>query len=958
MKFCFTLFSLLICLPGFAQPFQCSVPQSDESYKAYLKKTASLANNYEQKSGGMRDVALNVMILQYHDGPIVTPELIQDRVDAANLIFAPINLHLSICNIQYVPYPEDYHPLFFEGWDSDLEGQLFDIYGLPGYLNIFYARGLGPYAYYPTPDGRDLILMNHGPASTFVHELGHYFSLLHTHVFNGFPEIPYLTDELVNGSNCATAGDFICDTPADPGLYGRVAPAPACQYIDTVTVDANGELYHPDVDNYMAAAPFHCLGRFTPGQYSRMLYVLEHERAYLKSGVLEVRMDAVPKYLCLDSAPFTLTSNVPGGVFSGEGVAGNVFYPEIAGVGNHVIYYTAPVDAATLETTDAYYQYSNTSHHLTNAWQSFTAGTTGQFSGFAFSMIQTTAQNINYSVYEGTGTTGPLLTQGSFPAGPNIGFDWIKFNFDAPVPMLAGYSYTVQISAPDDFEIAGMTSNTYPGGQSSINHDLSFITYVLPATPNCGNTTSANILVSEPTQTTATVLYPNYCADAPASPVLFSPTGGEVFIDGMPDSLINPANLSTGSHQVEYVYTNGFGCVSNQAFSFNVAQGAEIDLPDHAVLCNADSVYPIVTNPPGGLLLLDGQPYLSNTLLPSQLSVGTHSLSYAIPFQSFPWLDTLDQTNAAQFPPPSFIAGNNDAVWQSFTAGISGFLHTVNLSLYSNSLVPVRYTLFKGEGNTGLIIYTDSTAYGTQSTYVQNFHFPLYQIFLEKDSLYTFQVKYTGAPSSIIPVRFNDPYPRGRSSFSYPGTEIDLGFETHLNRLYDCAPSNVIKTFEISETPFVDLGPDLALAPGQSITLDAGNAGSSYLWSTGETTQQISVSFPLENPQIWVTGTSHLGCASSDTLLVNLINGVEELAATPSLSIWPNPVRNHLEVKSRQGISSIEIVNSIGEIIQHHSFATLNDFRTTVNTASLSAGLYLIRVYGKSGMTTVRFVKQ
>jgi hypothetical protein len=42
----------------------------------------------------------------------------------------------------------------------------------------------------------------------------------------------------------------------------------------------------------------------------------------------------------------------------------------------------------------------------------------------------------------------------------------------------------------------------------------------------------------------------------------------------------------------------------------------------------------------------------------------------------------------------------------------------------------------------------------------------------------------------------------------------------------------------------VDLGPDAGLCAGQNIVLNAGNPGSTYLWSTGATTQSITVTTP------------------------------------------------------------------------------------------------------------------
>ena len=54
--------------------------------------------------------------------------------------------------------------------------------------------------------------------STIIHEFGHYFSLFHTHG----PTNSAITTELVDGSNCTTSGDELCDTPADPNLSGNV----------------------------------------------------------------------------------------------------------------------------------------------------------------------------------------------------------------------------------------------------------------------------------------------------------------------------------------------------------------------------------------------------------------------------------------------------------------------------------------------------------------------------------------------------------------------------------------------------------------------------------------------------------------------------------------------------------------------------------------------------------------
>ncbi|MGQ1911477.1 hypothetical protein ACT3CE_17015, partial [Marinifilum sp. RC60d5] len=71
----------------------------------------------------------------------------------------------------------------------------------------------------------------------------------------------------------------------------------------------------------------------------------------------------------------------------------------------------------------------------------------------------------------------------------------------------------------------------------------------------------------------------------------------------------------------------------------------------------------------------------------------------------------------------------------------------------------------------------------------------------------------------------------------------------------------------VHPNPTVDLGADQETCAGSTITLDAGNAGSSYLWSTGETTQAITVS---ASGNYSVTITDANGCSASDDVNVTV----------------------------------------------------------------------------------------
>jgi PKD repeat protein len=67
--------------------------------------------------------------------------------------------------------------------------------------------------------------------------------------------------------------------------------------------------------------------------------------------------------------------------------------------------------------------------------------------------------------------------------------------------------------------------------------------------------------------------------------------------------------------------------------------------------------------------------------------------------------------------------------------------------------------------------------------------------------------------------------------------------------------------------PVVNIGPDTAFCSGNSVTLNAGNAGASYLWSTGAITQSVNAS---TSGSYNVRVTNAAGCIDRDTVVVTV----------------------------------------------------------------------------------------
>lgn len=80
----------------------------------------------------------------------------------------------------------------------------------------------------------------------------------------------------------------------------------------------------------------------------------------------------------------------------------------------------------------------------------------------------------------------------------------------------------------------------------------------------------------------------------------------------------------------------------------------------------------------------------------------------------------------------------------------------------------------------------------------------------------------------------------------------------------------------LAAIPFIELGNDLSICQGQNLVLDAGAGHASYLWSTGETTQSISVS-TAGTYSVLVTGAN--GRTNNDQITITVLSGPTAPAA-------------------------------------------------------------------------------
>ncbi len=194
--------------------------------------------------------------------------------------------------------------------------------------------------------------------------------------------------------------------------------------------------------------------------------------------------------------------------------------------------------------------------------------------------------------------------------------------------------------------------------------------------------------------------------------------------------------------------------------------------------------------------------------------------------------------------------------------------------------------------------------------------------------------------------------------YDYNGTQIPAG-QTQQFTFANSSGCDSVVTVVVASNPLpvVDLGQDSTVCEGQTVTLDASNAGATYNWSNGAMTQTITVS---TSNVYTVTVTNTFGCTASDNVVVNVVicPGTDE-PALRNVSVFPNPTSGALTVQFAELPSKtthLTVVNAVGQVVLAKQ--QVADLNTSLDLSNLPKGLYLLRLQSGTSIRSVRVVVQ
>lgn len=281
----------------------------DNISKLSRKSSASARTTYQ--------IPLQFIIVNNGSTPPVPGNIIESlpgRVETINSLFTN-DMEFYICNVEEINSPT-YYDLVLSGTNFT---NLYNLFHADDAINVYIVDSLlSTNGSRPTgfsainSSSKQLFITGYSSNNTLVHELGHQFSLLHTHTRR--------TETIIgsNGQDSLIAvvplpsepcdGDNICDTPVDPGTGNCTTSCSAgnCSY--------NGYTYSPDRQNTMSYYEDACGNHFSSVQLTVMQNNLltEPNKAYL----LTAPTSCVP-FLIADEgqvekvANFSGTSTIP-----------------------------------------------------------------------------------------------------------------------------------------------------------------------------------------------------------------------------------------------------------------------------------------------------------------------------------------------------------------------------------------------------------------------------------------------------------------------------------------------------------------------------------------------------------------------------------------------------------------------------------------------------------------------
>ncbi|MGE0077760.1 MAG: T9SS type A sorting domain-containing protein [Bacteroidales bacterium] len=680
--------------------------------------------------------------------------------------------------------------------------------------------------------------------------------------------------------------------------------------------------------------------------------------------------------ICVNGSPVTLTGGLPeGGTYSLNGTDITEFDPTTDGTGTHTITYTYTDGNSCSNSADK--------DIVVNALPEVT-------------LVDFAAVCVNGS---------PVTLAGGLPEGGTYSLNGTDITEFDPATAGAGthtitYTYTdgnscsnyaskdIVVNALPDVTLADfapvcvnsspvtLTGGLPDGGTYSLNGvDITefdpvsagvgthTITYTYTDGNSCSNSANKDIVVSALPDVTIANFAPICVNGSPVTLTGGLPEGGTYSLNGTDITEFDPTTAGTGTHTITYTYTDGNSCSNSADKDIVVNALPGVTLADFSPVCvNGSPVTLTGGLPEGGTYSLNGTDITEFD--PATAGAGIHTITYT-------YTDGNSCSNSADkdivvnnLPTPT-VTTTDPTVWCEGTS--------ISINLSTETAENYQW-IHNGVDISGenLQTYT-ATSTGNYSVRVTN----------SGCTAISTEINITSISPSVS-IETKDPLtwcsneevnivlqanPQGAQTYQWnkDGTDIDgatlFEYTTNEAGVYlvkatfggGCSATSDNITLTENAAPEINLSSDtIRIDTQSSVTLNAGEGFTTYLWNDNSTQQTLVVDGAVTGVGIfsyWVTVTNDNSCSATDTAVVK-VKLWDDISTNYGwiTNLYPNPTTGEFKLHItglKDGDYQLSIYNSTGKLVlMRNDKVSSNELIDPINLDKMPKGIYFIR-FGK-----------
>ena len=197
---------------------------------------------------------------------------------------------------------------------------------------------------------------------------------------------------------------------------------------------------------------------------------------------------------------------------------------------------------------------------------------------------------------------------------------------------------------------------------------------------------------------------------------------------------------------------------------------------------------------------------------------------------------------------------------------------------------------------------------------------------------------------------------------SYPLTNLDANTDYTVRLRTICGENWVseemittFKTLAVTYMIIPSAGANGTITPADTVWVSQG-ANQTFTFTPDD---EYEVKEVTVNGAVVGSGSTHTieNVSANMTIHVEFVltDAISKHQLNNSIQIRPNPASTHVTVELTAAFERIEIINLLGQVIYT---ANVNDNDFTINVSDYRAGVYFIRLSGRQGVATKRFVKE